>query len=581
MPSLEIQRSTCHVDHEKGVPVVHSKKLPFRVFSESLTDESYEKAIWDIASILNDPIEPEVLESVPTSEKEYFENRYRKDRLAQLWANACESARREAARDAENPEEAVIALLAANKVEEACKLLMKNRNYRLAILVAQIGGETLVREDIAEQINEWRKLKALSEISDPIRAIYELLAGNTCVSEGSGKAHIEDRVDTFTISERFDMDWKSALGLRLWYGIDPDGPWHVAVLEKYEHDVLEGREPRTPFANGSKDTVSTEVRQQDFLWSLLRFEAQIISQQPQEKGDFVKSLLPQNQSDPPLNSRLSFQLYQNYELHARENLDDPESAAQIINDFAEDLSAAGQWLWALFIALHLPDAASRKQSIRTLLNANASQFSDDEQSETFKTVTQEFKIPAKWVFEAQALHAETQLRDPAQQTSYLLKAGNWDEAHDVLCSVVGPKAIIEQDYPELRRLLKAFEKGKSEIAGWATGGRVLEDFLKLLDDDDDDSDGIQFSEKERSSIIKRMVKVLPSAFRGSWGNSDAKRELSFEEKVAVKEMSALVGRLALEIDEVSAVFPFSFSPIFLSFFAHFIAGSFSISCLGL
>ena len=553
---MELQRSTCHIDNEKGVPVVRSKTLPFQIFSESLPDGSYEKAIWDIASTLNDAIAPEVLKSVPTLEKDYFESRYRKERLAQLWANICEPASRESARSAENSEEAVVALLSANKVEEACKLLAKNRNYRLAILVAQIGGETLVREDITEQINEWRKFKALSEISDPIRAIYELLAGNTCVSEGSGKAHIEDRADTFTISERFDMDWKSALGLRLWYGIEPEEPWHVAVLEKYEHDVLEGREPRTPFVSGFNDVGSTSIRQQDFLWSLLRFEAQKDAQQHQEKGGFVKSLLPQNQSDPPLNSRLSFQLYQNYHFPAREDLDDPESAAQIINDFAEDLSAAGQWLWAVFITLHLPDATSRKEGIRALLNANASQFGDDEQSEPFKTVTQEFKIPAKWVFEAQALHAESQLQDPAQQTSFLLKAGNWDQAHGVLCSMVGPKAIIEQEYTELRRLLRAFEMGKSEIAGWGTGGRVLEDFLKLLSLEDgcSDDDTAQLSEKERNSIVKRMVKVLPSAFRGiGAGNNDAKKgSLSFEEKVAVKEMSALVGRLALEVfDEVS------------------------------
>ena len=442
-------------------------------------------------------------------------------------------------RAASSPEERAIAFLAANNVKEACKVLLENKDFRLAVLVSQIGGEAEVRDDITEQINAWRDLKALSEMPDAIRALYELVAGNVCICDGTGKAHVEDRANTFTISERFDMDWKSAFGLRLWYGIHPEEPWHVAVLDKYQKDLREGQEPRTPFANSDQEEIrdGSLVRPQDFLWSLLVFCAETHGQKPQKAGEFTKLLLPQNQTEPTLGSRLAFQMYHAYNVRLGPLLHDPESVTQITDDFAKGLSSSGHWLWAMFVTIHLPDADARHQDICDLLNANATSIGDRD-SETFKTLNDEFKIPSQWIFEAQALHAKTDLQDPAKQVTFLLQAENWDEAHDVLCSIVGPNAVIEQDFTGLRCILDTFSEGKSKVAHWNQGGRIFDDYLSLQSPD--------LTLKDRNTTVKRILRALPS-FRGE-AHFD---HLTFEEKVALKEMGSVVSQLALENGEVS------------------------------
>ena len=535
-----MQRENTKFEVVKGVPVARLGKVPFRTFSETLKEtDSHEKAVWDLASILDDPLDPEVLVNVHHSEHSAYEIRYRKKTLSQFWEMLCETSSSEAYRAASSAEERAIAYLAANKVEEACEVLSQNKDYRLSVLVSKIGGEAEVRDDITEQINAWRDLKALSEMSDAIRALYELVAGNVCICEGTGKAHVEDRADTFTISERFDMDWKSAFGLRLWYGILPEEPWHVAVLDKFQKDLQEGREPRTSLADDDQQEIrdGSPTRPQDFLWSLLVFCAESHGQKPQRAGEFTKLLLPRNQTSPKLGSRLSFQLYHAYNVSLGPTLYDPESVTQISENFAKDLSSAGHWLWAVFVTLHLLDAESRHQSIRDLLNANAACIGDRE-SDTFKTLNDEFKIPTRWIFEAQALHAKAELHDPAKQVTFLLQAKDWDGAHDVLCTIVGPNAVIEQDFTGLRRLLDTFSEGKSKVANWNQGGRIFDDYLGLQ------TSGL--TSKDRNTIVKRLLRALPV-----FGGEGRTGHLTFEEKVALKEISRVVGQLALENVEVS------------------------------
>ena len=541
-----MQRETTKFEIVKGVPVAHTGKIPFHAFSKALEDESsYERSVWDLASILDDPFDPDALSNIHQSEQSTYANRHRKEQLARFWETLCEATASRAAGRASSAEERAIAHLSANKVEEACKTLIQNKDFRLSVLVSQIGGEAEIRQDLTEQINAWRDLKALSEMSDAIRALYELVAGNVCTCKGTGKAHIEDRAETFILSERFNMDWKSAFGLRLWYGTLPDDPWYFAVLDKYQKDLKEGREPRNPYADNTQSVIQdgSLSRPQDFLWSLLVFRAEAHGQRPQKAGQFTKFLLPQNQTSPALGSRLAFQLYQSYDVRVGPALHDPMSAAQISDHFTRELLSAGHWLWAMFVTLHLPDPNSRQKGIRDLLNANAASIGDRE-SDTFKTLNNEFKIPAQWIFEAQASHAKTELHDSASQVAFLLQAEDWDEAHGVLCSVVGPKAVIEQDVTGLRDLLGSFAEGKSKVANWNQGGRIFDDYFSLQSPD--------LSPKDQGTIVKRMLKALPA-----FGGEGRSERLSFEEKVALKEMGSTVGQLAVNLGEVSSTSGYS------------------------
>ena len=337
------------------------------------------------------------------------------------------------------------------------------------------------------------------------------------------------------------MNWKCAFGLRLWYGLLADEPWEVAVLEKYQKDLKEGREPRTPFTTNDQEDPrdSYLARCQDVMWSLLVYCAE--GRTPgvsQVVGQLTQQLLPKYQSEPALTSQMTFQLYNAFLVPERPFLHNPKAETQIIKKFANDLCSLAHWQWAVFVTLHLPDAKHRQEGIYDLLNANASMIGEQD-SDNFKTLTDRFKIPSRWIFEAQALHAKDKLHDPAQQVTYLLRAENWDGAHDVLCGIVGPQAMIAQDLSRLHQVLETFREGKAHIANWDLGGRVFEDFLRLQSPD--------LQPKTRTSIVKRMLKALPA-----FGGKDHTRELTFEEKVAVKEMSNVVGKMASEHGEVGS-----------------------------
>jgi len=56
---------------------------------------------------------------------------------------------------------------------------------------------------------------------------------------------LEDRASTFSMSERFDLDWFQAFGLRLWYSIADDEPIEDAVF-KFHHDLIHENEPAFP-----------------------------------------------------------------------------------------------------------------------------------------------------------------------------------------------------------------------------------------------------------------------------------------------------------------------------------------------
>ena len=64
-----------------------------------------------------------------------------------------------------------------------------------------------MKANMQKQVESWRQHNVYSEFNEPIRALYELLAGNALRSIGRSSGATEDRASTFTLSERFELDW--------------------------------------------------------------------------------------------------------------------------------------------------------------------------------------------------------------------------------------------------------------------------------------------------------------------------------------------------------------------------------------
>lgn len=376
-------------------------------------------------------------------------------------------------------------------------------------MIAQVGGAKEMQEGICDQIDCWRERGDLAEMPAAIRALYEILAGNTCVAEGysgGGTGGPENRAETFGIAARFGLDWKRAFGLRLWYGTDL-GEGIAKAVRLYEGELQSRTERVKPVpwfieekaATGWNDPKPQE--RQDILWGLLKIYAWQ-QQDPQDSVDdtmqidLADILTPENTSGHPLNALFSFQLAQT--LSATGTIDFSSAddrrlpsiqsdllTATLLPSFTQHATALPS---ALFTVLHLSDPQQRATTIQDLLNLHAAAFGSSPSScALFARIVEELKIPAEWVYKAKAVHARAVGHDPAAQCLLLLQAKDVVGATTVLRRVVGPLCIIEGErgLARLKSILEAFDKAEAVKAvgerEWEKGGGMYAAVVRLLE----------------------------------------------------------------------------------------------------
>ncbi|KAL9603163.1 MAG: hypothetical protein Q9219_001366 [cf. Caloplaca sp. 3 TL-2023] len=475
--SLSLQRSRTRITTDQGIPhAIPEPIAPKELASATKPVSREEKSAWDLASILFDELDADAFGNIPTSEHASYEHRVRKDLLRAFWSSVCAESAQKAVTSAASAEERAMGYLSANASVKACQALIEAKDFRLATLVAQLPADHVMAEDMTAQIHEWRELCVLSEMTEPVRALYEICAGNVCICEGK-KGPMEDQAKTFVLSQRFGLDWRRAFGLRLWYATKAEEPIEDAV--KLFHDDMQSDEPVKTSPPSTMD--EDETPREDIHWNLLKLFAASKENATVPAPSLADTLLPHNTVGNPLDSRLSFQLY-----HALAplfpNRADTSTADRLARDFAAQLDSQGEWLWSIFILLHLSQPHQREIAILNTLARHAACIPDEESTFPFSTLVDTFHIPSPWIWEAKALHARSVLVDYPTEIRHLQNAGNWAEAHDTLCRTVGPRCVIERDLDLLGKLLAGFEHGgKGEIdEAWRKGGEVYADYLVLV-----------------------------------------------------------------------------------------------------
>ncbi|KAM0439963.1 hypothetical protein ACHAPT_001063 [Fusarium lateritium] len=428
-----------------------------------------EKHVWDLASILFDDLKPH-----PTQP----EHLIRRAELSHFWTDLVDQVSSTTISLAGSSEEKAVACLAGHRVTEACKYLLDGKNFRLATLVPLIGTNDAAKEDMREQLKAWHDSKMLSEFSESIRTIYELLSGNACVCEGMKGVPVEDRLDSFVISKKFGLDWKQSFGLRLWYGIAQFDDLAAAV-QGFKNDVDQEKEylPLPWYIDqGIKplwDDADSD-RRQDLLWGLLQLYAN-------DASDLEAILRPENSQLSPLDMRLTWQLglalVSTGKVSFGEREVEKADAATIA--YASQLTSAGEWLEAVFVLLHLSGSVARKMAIQEHLARHAGLIGD-ETSTAFGVLVEKFCIPSSWIWEALALYMRSVKKDAYAEVQCLLRAGSFVEAHRVLVKEVAPLAIVEREYDNLSALISQFEGRHTVISNWSLGGEIYNLFLTLV-----------------------------------------------------------------------------------------------------
>lgn len=355
-------------------------------------------------------------------------------------------------------EEKAILALAGNRVGDACGHLLAAGNFRLATLVSNIG---LQNKDIKAQLEDWRESNVLAEFSPAIRALYELLAGNASVCVGVKNVPIENRVDSFTIAQRFGLDWMRSFGLRLFYTTGSTSTTNVAeAVRSFQADIEQGREPEPDSR----------------LWSLLKAFAT-------QEFDWADS--------PRLGWLMTRVIYATGKVSFGQDAAEKLDMASLSFASALTVQPHCHWVPATFVLLQLSDAASRETAVRDHLGRHAHRISaparntpspnsTNNNNTNAGTASKEntftslltLGVPPPWIWEAKAL--DFRARGASQHEFLaLVWAENYIEAHSAFVHRVGPDLVIARSYTRLFRFAQLLYKVRDRIPGWESGGAVV------------------------------------------------------------------------------------------------------------
>lgn len=531
--SLQLQMARTAVAVIDGTPVAHiPESVTFAAFAEDIAEQhdhsKSEYAIWKVASIVFDPVKVScayLTRGLSDEEVAALEHRIRRDALSDYWAELVREEAQRAAKDAATAEEKAFAFLTSKDIEGACAALVDGNDLRLATIIAQLPGNSTMKDLMKKQMDAWRKQNILSEMSEPIRALYELASGNVCVSEGKTGAP-EDRAPTFRISKRFGLDWRRAFGLRLWFGDHPTDTIADAV-KAYAEDVASGRENVNEQELVSVDDASKAGAKEDTVFGLLRLFS------TKESSSLTDLLAPASVSGNPLDARLAWQLatlLRQKKIVSSADLSD-DTLDSLCLSLAAQLEMNNELSGALKTLMHLSSPSARETNIRSMLYRRAAALSAASGRDSLPAgLTDELQIPAQWLWQARALYARAAEKDHVTEAACLLRAGAYDEAHAVLCRTVGPQAVISQGIDNLRELLGGFVGlgEEARIEGWETGGQVYFDYVYLVDMDGRPAD-------EKKLVLERLVAAVPSMLAVRH-----KERVELEERVAVSLISSAV-----------------------------------------
>ena len=559
MINIQIKQSI--ITRVDNVPSARLANIDLQSFARSQFPQSpSEPLIWALANVLfNDDYEDDISAGVPPQLRAEFADRIKKDRLSRLWENIIYEMHVYDMGKADTPEERAFELLSVHRVEEACKVLIESRNFTLATLISQVGQDRTVQIDMANQIEDWRQNNVLSEMSEPIRGLYELVAGNALHSEGKSAGALEDRWSSFNTTDRFGLDWLQAFGLRLWYGTTENEPIEAAVIKLLE-DIESGFEsanPRPFFFHGkgkvsyAEDTTAGESP----LWTLLKLYSEIVGRRSSVLPalEFPGSILPESVSGDKLDYRLPFQLHQALAVsigqHNKFHVNMAQ-ADQLVWDYAWQLVMSDQYCAAIFVLLHLSRPVNRERAVKETLARFAAELpepvnADGNTNKVWHFLSVGLQIPESWIWVAKALYARD-TGDAASEVGCLINGKHWNDAHATFCRIVAPTAVIERDYITLESLVSGFgESPDRRVRGWESGGGVYEDFLHLA---------IAAPGRREPRRLDRLVNALVVMGEKIGQGSGVE---GLEERVAFKEMSqAVAGWAASDGSTVSS--PFSF-----------------------
>lgn len=371
-------------------------------------DDSHEATLWRLAQVLFDEIDLRLPDDSSSETVRNVTMRRRRDALS-AWLRAAVKPSIESDLRALSGQAGTIShtarvftLLTGRQIERACQVALSEGDIRLATLLSQAGGDEESREDLQAQLASWRDSRVDPQVTSGYRKIYELLSGNINVSKGTHGNGSVDSCQDLNLSA--DLDWKRALGLRLWYGN------FVNSIHGSLKDYLADKQNNDGVAKPLPDHLLTEEGRQWLLPDRANiqdavFELLTVFCDSTRPLDYALS--PRGLTSCPLDYRHSWHLYQVLAKSLRvRDLEDANAEGESVKaeemtiSYACQLEAAGLWEWAAFVYLHLPHPQSRIKAIKELIARHVQDLDDS----IITFLTDKLRIPQSYIDEAVAIY---------------------------------------------------------------------------------------------------------------------------------------------------------------------------------
>lgn len=548
---VKISNITSIEPDEAGIPRIRWRRIPFSLYGKFSHIETPETEVqfYDLLHVLFDEYEDIFNYGLNDAQRQEHMGDIHKDRLSSFLEKALSQAVVPSAAS-QDPVDLAMQHLTVGDTQKAAQVLLESKNLTLSMLVAQLpNADESFQDNILEQLNKWREQNVISEIELNIRAIYELLSGNTTISEGKS-GPIEHKAASFSISQHFGLGWLTMFAMKLWYSRCKNGSIEDIIANFFD-DIATQKETSSPILNdGSEDP----------LWVALRLYASLGGQ---DHGDPHSLVFPQALS--ALGQKDGWSTFSVFRAHhalvVRADEDqsfdiaiDLEAEKQLIITTAAEFEFKGHVPAAVYVLLHLRDGFTRATAIQELLHRNAVYLprppaQDDAGSagKAWQLFTSELGIPEAWLYQSLALLTRSEVVGrESQDTSdvsfreltYLIKAGEADEAHRCLVERVAPVLVINEDWSTLGAALDLFSKVENLVlpATWNSGGAVYNDFFTLV--------GGKIADDSKHEALSRVRKGISNL----WNTvSRDGQHVSGEEgvemvrrRVAVREMARMV-----------------------------------------
>ena len=528
---------TCSISFDKGAPTVKYLDLPFSHLRNGLpasaSDE--ERTIYDLLHTLFDFYEDEFTLGLSEQQRDDFMARVRKDRLTKFLVCHLSQTDRDKTNAAEkmNPAEAALRHLASHNVGAATEVLVKSRNFHLATMIAQINNaDTHFQESIAAQLNAWREQNIISEMTEDIRALYELLSGNTGMAHGKPQAPTEDRATTFSISKKYGLDWLHIFALDLWFGKNKNKPIQDVVVA-FDQKLSSQEESASPYYTTGEDPMWVILKQYSCL----------------HKRDFKGPTFPTsfNSLSKPWDHSSTWRLTR--DLHNTMAADqamsiNTEQASELIMTYATELEMKGDIFGALFVLMHLANPDEKATIMHDFILRHADELPNppragEPASKDWVELTQLLKIPQQWIHQGLAVLARSQ-HDAHAELRHLINAGEMEEAHDCLCMRVAPRLVIDEAWAEMVTTIELLGQAKVPPAEWSVGGEVYLEVSRLMV-------GEKGMMKEvRMKMLEKCVRLVAGLGKMIEDQAGGEREGGIEEleqRVASTEMGRVVAEM--------------------------------------